>query len=102
MMNSYNMDLWVKMSLLPLNTWLSCSCCSPGHGCPASYKVRIFWLPVIPGYFYLVHELNFLLKLVIDLLELGKCSKVIEPSHSTTKSHSWQCVVEENGKGGEA
>lgn len=96
MMNSYNTDLWVEMSLLPLNTWLSCSCCSPGPGCAASYKVKIFWLP---GYSYPVY---FLLKLITDLLELGKCPKVIEPSHSTTKSCPWQCMVEENRKGGEA
>lgn len=61
-----------------------------------SYKVKIFWLP---GYSYPVY---FLLKLITDLLELGKCPKVIEPSHSTTKSCPWQCMVEENGKGGEA
>lgn len=38
-------------------------------------------LPVTSGYPYPLYEQNFLLKLVIDLLKLGKCSKVIEPIH---------------------
>lgn len=81
MMHSSNTDLWVDMSLLPLNTRVPCSCCSPGDGCATSYKVRIFCLPVASGYSYPADELNVPLKQVIDILKLGKCSKVIEPSH---------------------
>lgn len=80
-MNGYNKDFWVEVSLLPLNAWLPCSHCSPGNGCATSYKVWIFWLPVTPGYSYPVYELNFLIKLIIDSLKLGKSPKVIEPSH---------------------
>lgn len=75
-MNGYNLS--VEMSLLPLNAWLSCSCCSPGGGHAASYKVRILGMPATPRYSYPVYGLNFLLKLVSESLSCalrGKSSK---------------------------